>query len=58
MHVHVQAYGLVRAGAPQWIFVMDSSFRGGEVAPPPHPHLNASNLNAASFEPLVELYSR
>jgi glucan 1,3-beta-glucosidase len=26
-----EAYGLVRAGAPKWMYVMDSSFRGGEV---------------------------
>lgn len=26
-----EAYGHVRSGAPHWIFVMDSSFRGGEV---------------------------
>ena len=26
-----EAYGHVRHGAPHWIFVMDSSFRGGEV---------------------------
>ena len=26
-----QAYGLVRSGAPHWMFVVDSSFRGGEV---------------------------
>jgi len=26
-----EAYGLVRSGAPHWMFVVDSSFRGGEV---------------------------
>ena len=26
-----EAYGLVRAGAPHWMYVMDSSFRGAEL---------------------------
>ena len=26
-----EAYGIVRAGAPHWMYVMDSSFRGSEV---------------------------